>query len=228
MRLLFRVDIIAYRYHFDARLVNSCKQAYFSRMSAQFPATGRDLADLIVYLARLGQSSARSGDEGSSHMLTAAQWTALRYFAHANRFSRTPSAFSEYHATTRGTASQTVKSLVALGLLMRQTHATDGRSTLIEVTAQGHEMLRQDPMRDLRRALDSLEPAARAAVAEALGHAITHLAHDRKAPVFGSCADCTHCQTENAASYCHCTQSVLSVPEMHALCVDFQPTRRPA
>jgi hypothetical protein len=31
---------------------------------------------------------------------------ALRFFARANSFSRTPSAFAEFQATTRGTASQ--------------------------------------------------------------------------------------------------------------------------
>ena len=43
----------------------------------------------------------------------------LRYFARANTFSRTPSAFAEFQATTRGTASQAIKVLEARGYLAR-------------------------------------------------------------------------------------------------------------
>jgi DNA-binding MarR family transcriptional regulator len=198
-------------------------------MSTDISASGSDLADLIVYLSRLGQSPGRNGIAAAqAQNLTAAQWTALRYFARANRFSRTPSAFSEFHATTRGTASQTVKSLVALGLLSRQMHETDGRSTVIEVTSAGHDMLQHDPMAELRRALERLAPQAREAVAQALGQAVSHLAQSRNAPVFGSCSDCSHCQTDAGGSYCHCTQSLLSLPEMDAICVDFQPSRSTA
>src|ERR1700730_8622173 len=35
------------------------------------------------------------------------------FFARANSFSRTPSAFAEFQATTRGTASQAIKALEA-------------------------------------------------------------------------------------------------------------------
>ena len=198
-------------------------------MNSVYLASGNHLADMILYLARLGQSTGRVGAaSGPSHSLTAAQWTALRYFARANRFSRTPSAFSDFHATTRGTASQTVKSLVGMGLLARRTHATDGRSTLIEVTDAGRGVLEQDPLRDLRHVLDQLDPKTRLALSEALDQAIAGLAQSRNAPVFGSCADCSHCQIAEASSYCHCTQSLLTLPEMNEICVDFHPNRRPA
>ena len=91
-------------------------------------------AELLVHLARLVHSAA------ADVSLTPAQWTALRYFASANRLSRTPSAFSEFNATTRGTASQTVKSLIALGLLEKRAHESDGRSFLIELTDSGQAL----------------------------------------------------------------------------------------
>ena len=52
----------------------------------------RATAELIVHLGRIAQG------DGFVAGLTPAQWTALRYFASANRFSRTPSAFAEFHA----------------------------------------------------------------------------------------------------------------------------------
>ncbi len=184
-------------------------------MSAHSP-TQTDLADLIVHLARLGQSTAATP-------LTAAQWTALRYFAHANRLSRTPSAFSCFHATTRGTASQTVKSLVELGLLARQSHEHDGRSTLLEVTEAGHAMLLRDPLEDLRKALARLAPEAQRALAASLRQVASGLAQLRATPVFGTCVDCQHCQPAGDGHFCQQAQGYMSPDEMEAICVNFRP-----
>jgi hypothetical protein len=59
--------------------------------------------------AALKHSARVSAPEAGGDGLTANQWNALRYFAEANRFSRTVSAYAAYNATTRGTASQTIK-----------------------------------------------------------------------------------------------------------------------
>ncbi|WP_439560643.1 MarR family winged helix-turn-helix transcriptional regulator [Roseinatronobacter sp.] len=179
----------------------------------------QDTADLIVHLARLAQNTGRTD-------LTAAQWTALRFFARANRFSRTPSAFSEFHSTTRGTASQTVKSLVTLGLLQRQNNTADARSTLIEVTQAGHDMLRQDPLGDLRRVLSALPEDLQRSLQVALQRATTSLATLRQVPTFGTCADCSHCKEGTDTAYCHCTESMLTRPEMGSFCIDFRPADR--
>lgn len=225
---LFRLDIVSLRYQLSLRLVNALSQDYLRNMDEHKSHPGSDIADLIVYLARLGQSPSHCSEgTGTQPSLTAAQWTALRYFAHANRFSRTPSGFSQFHATTRGTASQTVKSLVTLGLLSRRTHQSDGRSTVLDVTQAGHELLRHDPLRDLRQVLSQLPKSAQDALANTLGQAIADLAQARDAPVFGTCSDCSHCEMEASTSYCHCTQTMLSLPDMRAICVDFQPARSP-
>ena len=181
-----------------------------------------ECADLIVHLARLAQ-----GGPGAAE-LSAAQWTALRYFSRANRFSRTPSAFSQYHATTRGTASQTVKSLVGMGLLQRKCNEMDGRSALIELTPAGRETLQRDPLADLHKVLDALPPASRSALAEALRTATGALAQLRLSPTFGRCEDCTHCDPSPGGAFCHCTQATLMAEEMDALCVDFTPIRQAA
>ena len=177
-----------------------------------------DLADLIIHLARQAQNTSQTG-------LTAAQWTALRYFARANGFSRTPSAFSEFHATTRGTASQTVKSLVAMGLLRHVAHGSDARRKVIEVTPAGQDMLQHDPLGDLRAVLKSLPDAQYSALSKAVPQLLAALAERRDAPVFGTCGDCQHCEITPSTSYCHCTQSWLAASDMAALCIDFRPAR---
>ena len=52
----------------------------------------RAVAELIAHLVYIAHG------DGFVAGLTPAQWAALRYFASANRFSRTPSAFAEFHA----------------------------------------------------------------------------------------------------------------------------------
>src|SRR5258708_19226642 len=71
--------------------------------------------------------------------LSPAQWMALRFFARANSFSRTPSAFAEFQATTRGTASQAIKALEAGGDLVRQRSEADWPSGSPPLTNHGNK-----------------------------------------------------------------------------------------
>lgn len=181
----------------------------------------QNAAELLVHLTRLVHGGQQDEQVQS---LTPAQWTALRYFARANRLSRTPSAFSEFHATTRGTASQVVKSLIVMGLLERRVNHADGRSALIEVTPAGHERLRHDPLAALGAAIESLPPEARENFIRSLGQVSVALARERRAPVFGNCTDCGHCdKSQPEAPWCRCMQGMLDGGEMSALCVDFSP-----
>jgi len=177
------------------------------------------VADQLVHIARLVHGAAPDAS------LTPAQWTALRYFASANRFSRTPSAFSQFHATTRGTASQTVKSLIAMGLLEKHVNESDARSALIEVTQAGKDKLTNDPLTDLCKCIDTLPEDLRHGFRDALSHISTSLARMRASPTFGNCGDCGHCDTTDAkGAYCHCTQSLLMQCDMDNLCIDFAPS----
>jgi len=113
---------------------------------------GRANAELVFHLGRIASG------EGLAERLTAAQWAALRYFAQANRFSQTPSAFAAFHATTRGTASQTIKSLETQGYLTRIRSEGDRRSVRLVLTEKARGILANDPFESLVRAADSLPP----------------------------------------------------------------------
>ena len=91
----------------------------------------RETAELLLLVGRLVQAEGYDGE------LSPAQWMALRYFARANTFSRTPSAFAEFQATTRGTASRAIKALEAGGYLVRQRSKADGRSVSLRLTSKG-------------------------------------------------------------------------------------------
>ena len=56
--------------------------------------SARQTAELLLLVGRLVQAEGYDGE------LSPAQWMALRYFARANPFSRTPSAFAAFLATT--------------------------------------------------------------------------------------------------------------------------------
>src|SRR4029077_16866555 len=99
------VKLISKRYYFQEAIMSA-----------------RETAELLLLVGRLVQAEGYDGE------LSPPQWRALRFFARANPFSRTPSAFAEFQATTRGPASQAIKSLEAGGYLVRQPFKTDGRS----------------------------------------------------------------------------------------------------
>ena len=133
----------------------------------------RAIAESIVHLGHIAQG------DGFVAGRTSAQWTALRYFARANRFSRTPSAFAEFHGTTRGTASQTTKSLVAQGYLVRTRSQADGRSARLDLTDKAKAILADDPFEALVQAAGALTSSARGLLANALERMLGHIARQR-------------------------------------------------
>ena len=193
------------------------------------PACGPDAelaADLIVHLARI----ARSGDDGgeakarsNAQRLSAAQWAALRYMARANPFSRTPSAFARYHGTTRGTASQTIKSLVAAGLLTRARDDRDRRSVRFALTASGEAFLAEDGACALAQAVADLPDAQRESLITTMRRLAGEIAVSHGAPCFGCCQDCRHLREgEACAGFCAQVGAPLDLNDMHLLCADFE------
>lgn len=176
--------------------------------------TERRVAELALQLGRAayGESSAAS--------LTPAQWMALRFFARANRFSRTVSAFADFHATTRGTASQTVKSLVARGFLTRTRSARDGRSTTFDLTEKSRRQMDDDPFEAVVRAAESLPARERSRTESALRGMLQKLAVARDKPAPGSCGLCGHLARSGAQGFrCRLLDEALAAREVDQLCV---------
>jgi len=174
-----------------------------------------ETAELLVYLGR----AARGVDTGSN--LTAAQWTALRFFARANDMSRTPSAFASFHATTRGTASQTIKSLLTKGYLARSEAADDRRSVRYDLTGAGMLVMCDDPLRELSEAIDRLDAGLKSALRQALPALVGQLADIRSTVAFGTCGDCRHFSGGDATSYCACVAAELAPADLGRLCINF-------
>jgi DNA-binding MarR family transcriptional regulator len=188
--------------------------------------SARETAELLLLVGRLVQADGYDGE------LSPAQWMALRFFARANSFSRTPSAFAEFQATTRGTASQAIKALEAGGYLVRQRSQADGRSVTLRLTDKGREAVARDPFEVLVRAVDSLNAQEQTAMRDALHHVLTTIAASGAHQHFGVCQDCAYLGGETYCDSTTASQSALGcllfgVPiEPHdasLLCVHFQP-----
>jgi DNA-binding MarR family transcriptional regulator len=181
--------------------------------------SARDTAELLLQAGRLVQAEAYDGE------LSPAQWMALRYFARANSFSRNPSAFAEFQATTRGTASQAIKALEGRRYLVRQRSSEDGRSVSLRLTTKGRKALARDPFEVLVRAVDALGARERTSMHHALHRVLTTVAATGTYRRFGVCQDCCNLTSANPSSpVCRLLGVPIQPSDADLLCVHFQPT----
>jgi DNA-binding MarR family transcriptional regulator len=180
--------------------------------------SARETAELVLQVGRFVQAEGYDGD------LSPAQWMALRYFARANPFSRNPSAFAEFQATTRGTASQAIKALEAGGYLVRQRSKTDGRSVSLRLTNKGEAALARDPFEVLVRAMDSLDAKQRMGMHHALHQVLTTLAAVGPHRRFGVCQDCCNLTSTPSGPECRLLGVPIQPEDAGLLCVHFQRT----
>lgn len=176
----------------------------------------RAVAEMVIQLGRASCCD-------NLHGLNAAQWTALRFFSRANRFSRTVSGFAEFHLTTKGTASQTVKSLVSRGLLTRTPSERDGRSITMDLTSLGRAMLVQDPLEVLVGAVARLPDPQRDQLEAGLARVLEDVACMRGKRLFGGCAGCTCLSWTGQTPICRLLGEPLEQEETGQICINFRP-----
>ena len=188
---------------------------------------GRAAAELVLRLSRAALG------EGFVEELTSAQWMALRYFSRANRFSRTVSAFAEFHATTRGTASQTVKGMIKQGYLARIPSDTDGRSARVEPTDNAKAILARDPFEVVVHAAEALPGRLRGQLVNLLERMLGDVARQRGRPSFGICASCAHLRNDKSCGShpryrCGLLNEPLAAKEIEQICISFEPDKTSA
>jgi DNA-binding MarR family transcriptional regulator len=196
---------------------------YYIIILKEIKMNSRAIAELVFHLGRIASG------EGLVEGLTAAQWAVLRYFSQANRFSRTPSAFAAFHGTTRGTASQTIKSLEIQGYLTRTRSEHDKRSVRLVLTEKATAILANDPFESLVRAADSLPPSVQDHFANALQRMLGQVMQERGESPFGTCTACKHlendgCNHEQQTPFaCGFTNEPLQLEELDEVCINFSP-----
>ena len=185
-----------------------------------------ETADLVLQLGRAAYVDCAAGG------LTQAQWIAIRFFTRANRFSRTISGFAQFHATTRGTASQTVKTLVEKGYLVRTPSQKDARSVRFDLTALARRKLRDDPLEAVVQAAGRLSADERARMTVGLRTMLADLHNGLRYPAIrqpaGVCRLCGYLDRGGGGqgARCRLMQEPLAEAEFEELCVRYQPARR--
>ncbi len=120
-------------------------------------------------LTRLFELAARSlHSAGHSGGLYPAQWTALRYLAHARPADRTSAALARFQQMAAGPVTRTVRTLIAKQLLEKAGSAGHHRSERLDVTEKGRELLAQDPLLHVDGVLSKLPDAQARMLASAL------------------------------------------------------------
>ena len=168
------------------------------------------LRDLLDRIARLGASGEWS------EVLNPAQRSVLSYLARANKYSRAPSNVADYMCTTRGTASQTLKSLVAKNLVVPSRSSSDKRSISYEVTDAG--LLLLDTPSDLDASLNALSDRDSSALQRSLEAAVSDVLNRRGFRSFGICESCRHHLKTNEGRRCELLQIPLTDTEAGELC----------
>lgn len=184
----------------------------------------RSLANLVERLSHCTYGEAyRTG-------LKPAQWSVLRYFSNANRFSKTTSAFARYQGITLGAASQTIGVLVDKRLLQRRPDKTDRRRHQLTLTARAEKLIHADPISSLVEAAFGLGDAEKAATADGLERMLGHLMRQKGGACFGSCdggcrfLQCTRRQGRLARPYrCAHLDQGLSQEDLTKICINFAP-----
>ncbi|MEP0321929.1 MarR family winged helix-turn-helix transcriptional regulator [Bauldia litoralis] len=165
---------------------------------------------LINRLARLDAAETWKVD------LNPAQIAAIEYLGRANRFSRAPSHVAEYLGTTRGTMSQTLKSLVRKGYVTERQSETDKRSISFELTEAGRPLAgREGALADAIKALPAQDQDRLSESLSALLKARL-LANGGRA--FGICKTCVHHRATENAAHCALLSLPLSTDETTQIC----------
>lgn len=102
------------------------------------------------------------------------QWSALRYFARMGEAKRTMAGLANFSDVNISSASRTVAVLKRKGLLS-DSGAPSGRRRNIELTVEGWEVLKKDPLRDLRTVTAGMSPADKTVLRRLIGDLLMRL-----------------------------------------------------
>lgn len=170
------------------------------------------IRELINRLARLDAATAWDGD------LNPTQRAVLDYLGRANRFSRSPSHVADYLGSTRGTVSQSFKSLVQKGYVSERRSALDKRAISFDLTAKGQGIVKDGNL--LTNALAGCPSRQKKVVLEALQGVLGSVLSQNTGRPFGVCASCLHHQTASEGGFCKLLSEPLTPIETAQICYE--------
>ena len=174
-----------------------------------------NIREMLNRIARLDAAEAWAGD------LNPSQRSALKYLSRANRFSRSPSHIAEYLGTTRGTISQTLKSLKGKGYVSETRATTDKRAITYELTTKGHAAATQG--NGLADEILNLDASESMALETALAGVLRGILDKNNGRPFGVCHTCKHFSPKVKGGFCSLLSLQLTQDDIRQICHEQVP-----
>jgi DNA-binding MarR family transcriptional regulator len=179
-----------------------------------------DVQRIVALVERIGRLLDADAHESG---LLPVHWEVLRYLDRANRFSRSPAALTAYLGSTKGTVSQTVKTLQEKDLVRTEVDPKDRRRRKLSLTSKGRRQLAHDPLRKLAEAVGSLRQGARTALKAGLEQVLSARLAAEGRQRFGQCRGCRYfakTHPQGGPHFCELLQEELSAAESGAICYE--------
>lgn len=173
------------------------------------------IRSLINRLSRLESAQDWSG------AINPAQRAALDYLGRANRFSRSPSHVADFLGTTRGTTSQTLKSLMRKGFVSEERSDLDKRTISYRLTDTGRSMIETRSL--LLTALEELPDADLTLIEASLRRVLNAAVRENGSKPFGICRTCRHFNQRKTGGYCALLHVALDGAETEKICHEHEP-----
>jgi DNA-binding MarR family transcriptional regulator len=159
---------------------------------------------------------------GHQKGLNPVQWEALRYLARCNVLSHSPGAMARYLGSTKGTVSQTVKSLEVKGLVEKRTAGRDHRGVELYLTDAGRAVLSDDATQVLQADIAELSDKTRKRFDRALDALLEQQRLRLEEPSFGTCLDCRYYREASGGLSAHCMKvnAAVTVDETALICIE--------
>lgn len=174
--------------------------------------TRLQILELINRLARLDAASAWDGD------LNPTQRAVLTYLGRANRFSRSPSHVAEYLGTTRGTISQSFKSLLQKGYVSEHRSIHDKRAISFDLTAKGKTVAQMSS--SLEQSISKLSDPQKQALQVSLSGILKSCLKHNNGRAFGVCSTCIHFEPSGIGGFCRLLLEPLTVDDATLICFE--------
>ncbi len=161
---------------------------------------------------------------GIDYDLHPIQLNALYYLHRCNRYSDTHQGVSEYFGLTKGTVSQTLKSLENKGLIQKQKDKADGRVFHLKVTTGGRKIIEKFlPTNTGKKALDELPVETQMDLFNSLRLLLQSMQKSNEMRPFGICRTCRFNEKQGAGQYfCGLTEEALSRTDVELLCREYE------
>lgn len=172
------------------------------------------ILELITRLARLEAASAWDG------ALNPTQRALLIYLGRANRFSRGPSQVAQYLGTTRGTISQSFKSLLHKGYVSERRSTYDKRAISFDLTAKGKAIAQSSST--VEQSISKLDGQQKQALQASLSGILKGCLKQNDGRPFGVCGTCVHFEPANTGGFCKLLSEPLTADDAALICFEHE------